>query len=67
MSPKIIGCETCGGYCAPNRCYCGHPECHAYASWKPRRKTAPTVTPTRNNDRHAQAWAEREEPTWLDR
>lgn len=21
-------------YCAPNRCYCGHPECPAYASYR---------------------------------
>lgn len=36
-------CPTCwadpkaapGGYCAPLRCYCGHPECPAYASWGP--------------------------------
>lgn len=64
-------CHEAGkhGHCAPLRCYCGHPECHAYASWKPRTKTAPVVKPTRNNanDRQAQSWADREEPTWLDR
>lgn len=34
-------CSTCraertsapGGYCAPLRCYCGHPTCPAYPSW----------------------------------
>ena len=31
-------CPTCvdegrRGYCAPGRCYCGHPACHAYASY----------------------------------
>lgn len=34
-------CPTCAtvgrrGYCAPSRCYCGHRECHAYATWVPR-------------------------------
>lgn len=23
-------CTTPGGYCAPNRCYCGHRSCPAY-------------------------------------
>lgn len=31
-------CPTCDldgrrRYCAPNRCYCGHPDCYAFASW----------------------------------
>ena len=31
-------CRMCdrdgrGRYCAPNRCYCGHWTCHAFASW----------------------------------
>lgn len=27
-------CTVCEfGYCAPNRCYCGHPECNAYDSY----------------------------------
>jgi len=27
-------CTVCTfGYCAPKRCYCGHPECIAYDSY----------------------------------
>lgn len=29
-------CPVCPpdyGYCAPARCYCGHPECNAYESY----------------------------------
>lgn len=27
-------CPVCEfGYCAPARCYCGHPECNAYESY----------------------------------
>lgn len=32
--PEVCpSCTTPGRYCAPNRCYCGHPACPAYASW----------------------------------
>lgn len=69
MKPAIVGCQTCGParYCAPNRCYCGHAECHAYASWTAR-KGQPAATTTRpNRSRAAELWATREEPTWLDK
>ena len=66
-------CPTCaaderyapGTYCAPARCYCGHPECHAYPSWTPIRHLAavPDVPVTRCST----AWAEREDDTWIDR
>ena len=65
-------CSTCadderyapGTYCAPARCLCGHPECHAYPSWTPIRHLAavPDVPVTRST-----AWAEREDDTWIDR
>ena len=65
-------CPTCaaderyapGTYCAPARCLCGHPECHAYPSWTPMRHLAavPDVPVTRST-----AWAEREDDTWIDR
>ena len=29
------------GYCAPLRCYCGHPACTAHASWNPLRQPKP--------------------------
>ena len=43
------GCEACDfvgrkGQCAHLRCYCGHKECWAFASWTP--VTTPTVAPT---------------------
>ena len=36
-------CKTCfrtgkAIYCAPKACYCGHPDCHAYDSYIPRRR-----------------------------
>ena len=48
-------CPTCadderyapGTYCAPARCLCGHPECHAYPSWTPIRHLAAVPNPTR--------------------
>ena len=65
-------CPTCaaderyapGTYCAPARCLCGHPECHAYPSWTPMRHLAavPDEPVTRST-----AWAEREDDTWIDR
>lgn len=65
-------CTTCAqtgrrGYCAPAGCYCGHETCHAYPSWVAAKRSTPvTVIPTAKS-RAAEAWADREEPTWLDR
>ena len=54
------------GYRAPLRCYCGHETCAAFASWEPLR--TPDLTAIRAADeRMAKSWADREEPTWLDR
>ena len=64
-------CQTSGrnGYCAPLRCYCGHECCPAFPSYSRERygdiKTT-TAIPA-NSERMASSWAEREEPTWLDR
>lgn len=52
-------------YCARLRCYCGHPECPAFASWEPLR--APNVTNIKPADeRLAASWAQREEGSWID-
>lgn len=62
----IKSCTECvHGYCAPNRCYCGHSVCDAAASYirRDQIKAAPIATTTQ----HAQSWNNREEATWLDR
>lgn len=67
-----VYCQTCTetgrrGHCAPARCYCGHETCYAYASWVDVKRLPPTaITPTAKS-RAAEAWADRKEPTWLDR
>ena len=61
-------CSRCAaegrrGYCAPLRCYCGHPTCHAFASYvevKPPEMDDVRAAPT------SSAWTNREEPTWID-
>lgn len=66
--PPVMTCTECalGGtrrYCAPNRCYCGHPTCHAYHSYY--EPVAPAITTPRPN-KHAATWANRKESTWID-
>ena len=68
----MTDCQPCqelyqdSRYCAPLRCYCGHPECPAFGSWEPLREVSVTsIKPA--DERMAKSWAEREEPTWLDR
>lgn len=71
MNRVLNGCIDCAaegqmGSCARLRCYCGHVTCWAYDSYyKPEAPT--TVTVRKADERMAQSWAEREEPTWLDR
>ena len=71
QASPIIQCPTCAksgerGSCARLRCYCGHEECWAFDSYfKPETIAAPTVR--KADERMARSWAEREEPTWLDR
>lgn len=71
-------CATCqadpsiarGRYCAPARCYCGHEQCPAFATWVPivRGDQALIVAELDNPDRltaralAAAAWAS--EQTW---
>ena len=64
-------CQTCTeegrkGYCARLRCYCGHEDCHASASYVEVLPPDVTTIPT-SKSRAAELWADREEPTWLDR
>jgi hypothetical protein len=71
MSRITTNCAACSdkgnrGSCARYRCYCGHQQCWAFDSYyKPETVSAPAVR--KADKRMAQSWAEREEPTWLDR
>jgi hypothetical protein len=60
-------CETTGrrGYCAPARCYCGHPDCHAVESWVDLKaiRFADAPLPTK---RGRSRWDDREGATWID-
>jgi len=69
MSTGVL-CPTCdptgrGRYCAPLRCYCGHPDCHAADTYIDIRAKALTAVAT-PEAKHATAWSDREEPTWID-
>ena len=54
-----------GRRCAPRRCYCSHPACHAAASWVPRETQARVIYLP--EPRATSAWANREESTWIDK
>ena len=64
-------CATCAAdpkaardrYCAPNRCYCGHETCPAFASWRERAELNVTFI----EPKASTAWADREESTWIDK
>jgi len=61
-------CRTCAdvnrrGYCAPLRCYCGHKDCHAAASYY--EPTIPDVSNVREKPTST-SWANRKESTWID-
>lgn len=63
---STASCEKCAvGYCAPLRCYCGHTECHAYASYVDAR--AHTAHDMPQATASVTSWAEREHETWLDK
>lgn len=56
--------ECASGYCAPNRCYCGHKECTSFHSYIRRDQIkAEALVSTAH---HAKAWGNRQEETWLD-
>lgn len=66
-------CPTCRAatgttrYCAPSRCYCGHEDCPAFASWvDPFALPQPTDTPA-PAPATASSWDTREESTWIDK
>lgn len=72
MNRVNTNCPTCvnqgeRGSCARLRCYCGHKECWAYDSYYDARATTTTAAVRKTDERMAKSWAEREEPTWLDR
>ena len=62
------GCDSCTregrhGYCAPLRCYCGHKDCHAAASYY-----EPTIPdpPTPREAPTSTSWTNRKDSTWID-
>ena len=67
----MSACQTCreeqpasSRYCAPKRCYCGHPTCHAFVSYEEPTRINVASLPTRVT---STAWDDREESTWIDR
>ena len=67
----MSACQSCRDahpgstrYCAPKRCYCGHADCPAYASYEEPPRINVASLPTRAT---STAWDDREEPTWIDR
>lgn len=71
-----MACQPCApAYCAPARCYCGHPECDAFATFvrhvQPRtEKNGPVYDDTTAAAPvpvvEPSAWDDREGPTWID-
>lgn len=66
---QVIHPHPPGGRCMPNRCYCGG--CPGYV---PIRRDAAAVRAAvddllkkGNSAAHAKSWADRDEPTWLDK
>lgn len=69
--PTVTNCPTCTsegerGSCARLRCYCAHAECWAFDSYQKPEPVAVAIVRA-PDARMARSWAEREEPTWLDR
>lgn len=67
-----VYCQTCTdagrrGYCAPARCYCGHPECWASASWVDLSTVRINVDVAPANEKMRKSWEQRTEATWLDK
>jgi hypothetical protein len=71
---RRILCVACdptgrGRSCARRRCYCGHPECWAAASYVDLSRVRVRVADADDHplSRAAAAWDNRQEDTWLDR
>lgn len=63
-----MSCTRCAPkYCAPNRCYCGHTECTAFASYVAREDMTLDRRQTREFNAHRASWRDREPDTWLDK
>ena len=65
-------CAACAdsgrnGTCARLRCYCGHQECWAAESFVELGVMRVPANVPAGDARQAQTWANREEPTWLDK
>ena len=65
---SIKECQTCAltnatRYCAPLRCYCGHKDCHAAASFF---EPAPPDLSTLREVPTSTSWANRKDSTWID-
>ena len=60
--PSCVEAER-RGYCAPLRCYCGHKDCHAAASYY---EPAIDLTAVREPKQQRNTWANRKESTWID-
>lgn len=62
-------CSTCTEatgttrYCAAGACYCGHPACHAYATWV---DLSARRAPVKKKPARRSGWDDREESTWID-
>ena len=70
MGDPVIHCATCdptgrGRNCARLACYCGHPECWAFKTY--RKPVRAPIKGYENTARIRESWNNREEPTWLDR
>lgn len=53
-------------YCAPTRCYCGHPGCPAFDSWVDLKALAASEQYAATPTPRSSTWDDREEATWID-
>lgn len=63
-----MSCAQCAPkYCAPKRCYCGHRECTAFASYISREDMTIDDQQKQEPNAHRESWKNREPDTWLDK
>lgn len=63
-----MSCPLCAPrYCAPKRCYCGHQECTAFASYISREDITTNYQQSQESNAHRASWKNREPDTWLDK